>query len=230
MLILRVLATIAFVLTGMLAAPTVRAQDAGSAYVVSYIEAMPSAAGKVRTMLRDLRDASAKDAGNLRFEVLQGIYRPQQFAVVEVWKDAASQQAHAGAAHTKAFRDKLKPLSAAPYDERPHVGFAVGASQPSTARSVYAVTHVDFIPPKKDDGLAAIKQLSGPSGKDEGNLRYDVLQQGNRPNHLTLVEVWRSPQALERHEAASHTVAFREALLPMGGALFDQRLYKLIVK
>lgn len=228
MVLLRVLAAIPLLL--VMTAPQSRAQDSGSAYVVSYVEALPSAAGKVRAMLRDLRDASAKEAGNLRFEVVQGIHRSQYFAVLEVWKDTASQQAHANAAHTKAFRDKLKPLSSAPYDERPHVGFAVGSSQASTARSIYAVTHVDFIPPKKDDGLAAIKQLAGPSGKDQGNLRYDVLQQGNRPNHLTLVEVWRSPQALEAHESAAHTVAFRDVLLPMSGALFDQRLYKLIVK
>jgi quinol monooxygenase YgiN len=228
MTVWRFIATLSFALVSV--ASGAKAQDASNAYVVSYVEALPTAAGKVRTLLRDLRDASAKDAGMIRFEVVQGIHRPQHFAVLEVWKDAASQQAHAAAAHVKAFRDKLKPLSAAPYDERPHNGFAVGASQPSTARSIYAVTHVDFIPPKKDDGLAAIKQLAGPSAKDKGNLRYDVLQQGNRPNHLTLVEVWRSEQALEAHEAAAHTVAFRDALLPMGGALYDQRLYKPIGK
>jgi quinol monooxygenase YgiN len=55
-----------------------------------------------------------------------------------------------------------------------------------------------------------------------------VLQQTSRPNHLTLVEAWRGRAALEAHEAAAHTRKFRDALLPMSGSLYDQRLYKAI--
>ena len=93
---------------------------------------------------------------------------------------------------------------------------------------MYVLTHVDLIGAKKDDGLAAIKQLSNDSAQDTGILRYDVLQQGNRPNHLTVVEVWRGKGALEKHEAAAHTRKFRELLLPMSGSLYDQRLYQAI--
>ena len=66
----------------------------------------------------------------------------------------------------------------------------------------YVLTHVDLIGAKKDEGLAAIKQLNADSVQDAGILRYDVLQQGNRPNHLTLVEVWRGNSDLEKHEAS----------------------------
>jgi len=127
----------------------------------------------------------------------------------------------------KELRDRLATLSSAPYDERPHGGLLVGPSK-NAAASIYAVTHVDFIGAKKDDGIAALKQLSAASVKDRGNIRYDVLQQGNRPNHLTLVEVWHSLQALETHEIAAHTRKFRDDVLPMSGALYDQRLYRLV--
>jgi quinol monooxygenase YgiN len=90
------------------------------------------------------------------------------------------------------------------------------------------VTHVDFIPPKKDDGIAALQQLADPSRKDTGNLRYEVLQQGSRPNHLTLVEIWRDQDAFEKHEVAAHTKTFRMLALPMSGSLYDQRLYKAL--
>ena len=67
---------------------------------------------------------------------------------------------------------------------------------------MYVLTHVDLIGAKKDEGLAAIKQLSIDSAQDAGLLRYDVLQQSSRPDHLTLIGVWRGMADLEKREAA----------------------------
>jgi len=204
-----------------------RAQDASATYIVSYIEIAPTSARTAAVLvLRALRDASRKEAGNSGFEVLQRIGQPQQFAILEVWSDAKAQASHAAAAGTAQLRDKLKPYLAAPIDERAHTGFAIGQSKGPASGSVYVLTHVDLIGAKKDEGLAAIKQLSIDSAQDTGILRYNVLQQSNRPNHLTMVEVWRGRAALENHEVAAHTRKFREVLLPMSGSLYDQRLYQ----
>jgi quinol monooxygenase YgiN len=204
-----------------------RAQDTSATYVVSYLEvAPPSARIAAVSVLRALRDASRKEAGNSGFEVLQRIGQSQQFAILEVWRDAKAQASHAAAADTAQLRDKLKSYLAAPIDERLHTAFAVGQSKGSGAGSVYVLTHVDLIGAKKDEGLAALKQLSSDSAQDEGILRFDVLQQSSRPNHLTLIEAWRGKAALEKHEVAAHTRKFREALLPMSGSLYDQRLYQ----
>jgi quinol monooxygenase YgiN len=216
--------------TGLIAGiAATRAQDASATYVVSYIEiAPPSARTAAISLLRALRDASRKEAGNSGFEVLQRIGQSQQFAILEVWSDVKAQASHAAAAHTVQLHDKLKSYLAAPIDERLHTGFALGQSNASDAGSVYVLTHVDLIGAKKDEGLAAIKQLSINSAQDAGILRYDVLQQSSRPNHLTLVEIWRGRAALEKHEEAAHTRKFREVLLPMSGSLYDQRLYQPI--
>ena len=64
------------------------------------------------------------------------------------------------------MHDKLKPYLAAPIDERLHTGFVVGPPKVSGAGSVYVLTHVDLIGAKKDEGLAAIKQLSTDSAQD----------------------------------------------------------------
>lgn len=205
-----------------------RAQDASAAYVVSYIEVAPSSARTAAVLLRALRDASRKEAGNSGFEILERKGQSGQFAILEVWNDAKAQASHASAAGIAQLRDKLKPYLAAPIDERPHTGFAVGKPKASADGSVYVLTHVDLIGAKKDEGLAAIKQLSTDSAQDAGVLRYDVLQQSSRPNHLTLVEVWRGKADLEKHEIAVHTRKFRELLLPMSGSLYDQRLYQAI--
>ena len=84
------------------------------------------------------------------------------------------------------------------------------------------------IPPKKDDGIAALKTLAEPSRKDAGNARYEVWQQNSRPNHFTLIETWKDEKALQAHWTAPHMKSFRDQLLPMSGSLYDERLYKLI--
>ena len=201
------------------------------AYGVSYIEVSPAAESRAAALLRELGAASRKSEGSLRFDVLQRRERTNHFAIVEAWKDKPAFEANLAAAHRKQFRDKLQPLLISGYDERPHTGLAVGAvTAGAGARgdAVYVVTHVDVIPPKKDETIAALQQLADPSRKDAGNLRYDALQQISRPNHSTLVEIWKDQKALEAHEVAAHTTKFRELLLPMSGSLFDQRLYRAL--
>jgi quinol monooxygenase YgiN len=210
--------------------PAVEAPQ-GPAHVVTYIEVSPNMSGKATALLRMARAAARKAPGVLRYDILQRRERPNHFAIVEAWQDTAARDVNLSAAHTKKLRDDLQPLLVAAYDERPHSGLDVGpasAAAGAKGAAVFTVTHVDFIPPKKDDGIAAIRQLASPSRQDAGNLRYDVLQQSSRPNHLTLVETWRDHKALEAHETAAHTVKFRDALLPMSGSLFDQRLYRAI--
>jgi quinol monooxygenase YgiN len=211
----------------------VRAQGSGggTVYQVTYVEVMPASQTKAAALLKQLGSASRGAAANLRFEVLQRRDRPNHFSIVEAWRDQAAQDANLAADHTKQFREKLQPMLSSAYDERPHTGLAVGpidAGTGSKAAAVYAVTHVDIIPPKKDDGIAALRQLAEPSRMDAGNLRYEVLQQNSRPNHFTLIEIWRGQRAVEGHEVAPHTTKFRDMLLPMSGSLYDQRLYRAL--
>lgn len=225
------LLTMTMMASGASAQGTPAPVSVAPAYGVTYIEVLPGASGKAQNLLRALRSASRKAEGSVRFEALQRRERPNHFAIIEAWKDTAAFEAALAAAPRKTFREQLQPLLAAGYDERPHSGLAVADAAgvlAATAATVFTVTHVDYIPPKKDEGIAALQQLVEPSRRDAGNLRYEVLQQLSRPNHLTLMEAWKDQKALEAHEGAAHTVRFRDAITPMSGALFDQRLYRAI--
>ena len=216
----------------MISAQGVHAQggEAG-AYVVSYFEVAPAAESSAAALLKELSAASRKGPGNLRFDGLQRRDRTNQFAIVEAWKDKSAQDANLAAAHTRQFRDRLQPMLIAGYDERPHTGLFAGpvaAGAGARGAAVYVVTHVDVIPPRKDDAIAALQALADSSRKEASSLRYDVLQQISRQNHFTLAEIWKDQGALESHEVAAHTKKFRELLHPMSGALFDQRLYKAL--
>jgi len=203
-----------------------QAQD-GAVYVVTYVDVMPSSVAPGAALLKQYSDASRKEDGSVRVAVLQEIGRPNRFAVVEVWKDKAARDAHVGAASTTQFRDKLKPIANAPYDERINSGLYVGPAQGGSAQgAVYAVTHVDVVPPSKDACMALLKDMRADTPKDAGNLRYDVLQQASRPNHFTVVEAWADKKAVDGHAMAEHTRAFREKLAPMAGALYDERFYE----
>jgi quinol monooxygenase YgiN len=200
----------------------------GPVYVATYIEVVPAAVKDGGAMLKEYRDAARKDAGNLRMELVQEAGRPSRFALLAIWADQKAFEAHGKAAHTARFRDKLKEVNAAPYDERVHSGMSVGARDALRANSVVVVTHVDVPGTFKDATVPLLQQLGEASRKDAGNLRFEVQQQGNRPNHFTVVELWADQKAYEAHVNAGHTRQFRDKLGPMVGALYDERLYKAL--
>jgi quinol monooxygenase YgiN len=200
----------------------------GPVYVATYVELMPSAINAGGTLLKQYRDAARKDEGNQRMELVQEAGRPTRFALLSVWADQKAFEAHGKAAHVVQFRDKLKAIHAAPYDERVHSGMSVGAKDALRAGSVVVMTHVDVPGALKDATVPLLRELSEASRKEAGNLRFEVQQQGNRPNHFTVVELWAEPKAYEAHVAAAHTRQFRDKLGPMVGALYDERLYRAI--
>jgi len=208
---------------------TASAQD-NAVYVVSYIDVAPSARGTATTLLQQFASASRKDAGNMRFDILQRMAPSNQFAIVAVWKDQNAYDAHLAAAHSKEFREKIKPLLISAIDDRVHTGMEI-AGMPAGKNgrgAVVVVTHVDVPPPKKDECIAALKTLVADSRKEAGSVRFEVFQQGNRPNHFSVVEVWKDQGAYDAHITAAPTKKFRDQLTPMSGALYDERLYKAI--
>jgi quinol monooxygenase YgiN len=202
------------------------ADEPGIIYAVAYVEVAASAATEARALLQAFRDASRREEGNVRFEALHRSERTNHFAIVEAWKSRTAHEAHARSAATSEFRTKLKGLLSAPYDERLHLGLAV-EPLPTVARpgTIWVLTHVDVIPTFKDPGVVIVKELAVASRQDPGNLGFDALTQSNRANHMTLVEVWADRRVFEQHIVAPHVKKFREALGPMSGSLYDERLY-----
>lgn len=207
------------------------AADSDTAYIVTYFETNFADKDKVRALARKLSDASNKEDGNLRFEVLQRIGQADQFVILEAWKDKAAAAAHADAAHTKEFREKLGAILRGAYDERPHTALGVGDVKVPVAKSrggIFGVTHVDIVPTEKERGVNLVKEMAGNSRSDGGNIRFEALTQNSRPNHMTVVEIWKDKTASDANEAAPHKVKFRETLTPMSGSLYDERFYRQI--
>jgi len=209
--------------------PAVAPAPEGNIYSVTYVEVLPTSKAEAVTLLRRYRETALKEGGNLRCEVVQRIDQPQQLAILEIWKDQAAFDAHSRSAGTAETREKIAAIRNAPTDERVHTALSIGRIDAPAARGgIYVVTHVDVIPPRKDDGVFALKRLGEDSRRDHDNLRFEVVQQISRPNHFTVIEIWRDARAVETHSMAAPTREFRDKLATMTGALYDERMYRAI--
>ncbi len=201
----------------------------GPVYVVTYFDVAPPAAPQTAALARQFVEASRKEAGNMGFEAIEEIGRPNRLAILETWRDKQAYDAHGAAATTTAFRDKLQPLLIGGTGIRVFGALSVAAptARPSP-QTLYVLTHVDVFPAGKDQAVELVKALAQAGRKDNGNLWFDVLQQDGRSNHFTLFEGWRDRKAFEASIMAAHTKEFRQKLNPLEGALYDERLYQAV--
>ena len=71
----------------------------------------PNDAQKAEEMLRELRDASLKEPGVIRYELARGQERPNVFALWEVYRDKEAADAHVASEHfQRIFVQGLQPL------------------------------------------------------------------------------------------------------------------------
>jgi quinol monooxygenase YgiN len=94
--------------------------------------------------------------------------------------------------------------------------------------SVYVVTHIDLMPAGTTTGVALLKQFAAVSLKEPSCVRFEVLQQDGRPNHLTIVAVWKDQKAFDAHDSAPYTKEFREKMQPLIGSPWDERLHQIV--
>jgi quinol monooxygenase YgiN len=205
------------------------AQDASQPVtIVTYTEVAPAKATEARKLILAYSAEARKAKGVLEITTLQRISDPAHFALIERWQSQADKQAFAATDPVTKFRAALDPLRSAAYDERIHADQAVGASKPTTGESVVGLTHVDVIPPQLESGTAKVKALVEAGRVAPGNLRFDDVVQANRKNHFTVIEAWKSQADKNAWVSGKTARTFREELQSIGGALYDERLYRVL--
>lgn len=200
-------------------------------YAVSYVEVMPSARTTMVAALKRYRDASSRESGYARVDLLEQIGRPGHFVVLEAWRDQAAFDAHGMAATAKQLQDALSSIRVSGYDQRPYKPVNAPPGGPAVSgQAIHVVTHVDI-----GGGAAAtaeapgmLGQLAETSRKERGAIRFDVLQHAMRANHFTIHEIWDSQASLDAHIAAAHTRAYRDRVQPISGSPVDERWFRAI--
>ena len=199
-------------------------------YAVAYVEAMAASSPKAIALLKQYRDASAKQEGFVSLELFEQIGRPGNFAVFEIWRDQKAFDSR-DAAPQKQLRDALQPIRVSDYDQRPYKTISLDdrrgrLSAGLSAAQVVVIAHVDVAPNPAVAGM--LKDLAEASRKESGSVRFDVVQHAMRANHFTVVEVWRDEKALDAHVASPHARQYRDTLQPMTGSPLDERVYKSV--
>ncbi|HET7889444.1 MAG TPA: antibiotic biosynthesis monooxygenase [Bradyrhizobium sp.] len=198
------------------------------ATIVVYTEVAPAKAAEAKKLILAYVAAARKADGAVQIDVGQRISDPGHFGIVEQWKSLAAKQAFAQTDAYKKYRAALDPLRSAAYDERIHNALSVGASKPASSGAILVLTHVDVVPTQVEPGTAKVKAFVEEGRNAPGNLRFDDVVQANRKNHFTVIETWKS-QGEKNNWISSKTVrTFREELQPMGGALYDERVFKVL--
>ena len=188
---------------------------------------MSSGRSAAVSALKAYRDASSKEGGHVRIDIVEQVGRPAHFVIVEEWRDQGAADGHAGSAATKQFQQAMSKVRVSGYDQRPYKALHVAMARPAAGATVHVVSHVDI--GGGGAGLAGapamLGQLAEASRKEQGNLRFDVLQHAMRANHFTVVESWANQAALDAHAAAAHTRQYRDVLQPISGSPLDERVY-----
>jgi quinol monooxygenase YgiN len=198
-------------------------------YAVSYVEVLPSARAAMATALKQYRDTSRRENGYVRFDMLEQVGRPGHFVILETWKDQKAFDTHGVTAHVKAFQDALQSLRLSDYDQRSYKTLTVASTADvGNGQAIYVVTHVDTVGGGQTDAPGLLTRLAEASRKEQGCLRFDVVQHTMRANHFTVIEIWQNQKTHDAHAAALHTKQYRNVLQPMSGSPLDERLFKVV--
>jgi quinol monooxygenase YgiN len=206
-----------------------RAQDTSQPVtVVTYTEVAPAKAADARKLVLAYAAEARKANGAVQIDAAQRISDPGHFALVEQWQSLAAKQAFAATDPYTKFRAALDPLRSAAYDERIHAALSVAPSKKASGDTIMVLTHVDVIPTQVEPGTAKVKAFVEEGRNAPGNLRFDDVVQANRKNHFTVIESWKSMADKSAWISSKSARTFREELQPMGGALYDERVYKVL--
>jgi quinol monooxygenase YgiN len=210
-----------------LAATAATPEASQSVHVVVYVDVLASAAPRAAAALKAYRIESRREPGASGVDVFAQEGRASGFAIVEGWRDGAAFETHGNAAAIERLRREMKPLQLAPLDVRVHTAYSLGSAAALGPHAITLLVHVDVLPPFVADYDQILKRYTEGTRTESGLQRLDILQTlPPHTNHFTVVESWIDAAAWQAHQKAGTAQAYREALTPMLGALYDERAYR----
>eukprot|EP00823_Brevimastigomonas_motovehiculus_P004311 TRINITY_DN2820_c0_g1_i1.p1 TRINITY_DN2820_c0_g1~~TRINITY_DN2820_c0_g1_i1.p1 ORF type:complete len:154 (+),score=36.50 TRINITY_DN2820_c0_g1_i1:52-513(+) len=84
------------------------------------------------------------------------------------------------------------------------------SKQSETIRA--ACVSISVKPQHRNDFLHATLANASASVQENGNLRFDVLQQTSDENQFTLYEVWKDEKAMNAHKETEHYTKWKNAV------------------
>ena len=98
-----------------------------------------------------------------------------------------------------------------------------GTAMAQTEPQQFVVVYVEFKPADTKAGSEVLEELAALAEDSSGVIRFDVLQQTDRPNFFALFEIWTNAQTFADFQNSSETQAILTQLTPLLEAPLDQR-------
>lgn len=195
-------------------------------YVVTYVDVVATASPQTTALLKAYLAAARHEAGALGVDLYEQQGRSGGFALVESWRDHSTFEAHSKGVAVGRLTQALQSVQAGPWDVRTHTAYSLNEMSKQRDHAITLLVHVDVPPPFLSNYEQLLRPYLAASREDPGIERLDVLE-GTEPriNHFTFIERWDDDAAMEAHQRAMHTQAYRAALAPLLGALYDERAY-----
>ena len=202
---------------------------AEAVYAVTYLDVAATSVTQGVALLKQYRESSRQEAGNVEFTVLEEMIRPNRFVIFEGWKDQAAFDAHTKAASSSQFQEALAPLRNSPPFSMMQYTFATAPARAKPAPgALYMVEHMDFQSSFANTAQSLVRALAEATQKEADVIRYDAYHWGD--HHYAIVAAWPDRKAFDAHEAAAYTQRFRSATTFPAGRFdfYEERLYKSI--
>lgn len=203
---------------------------ASSVYSLAYIEIIPGKEKEARRLISGYATTAGKAAGAGRIDALARDGYPNQFVLLEEWQSPAARDGFASSEATQHFRNSVERLQSAGYDERIQGPLFVASENPTPMPPIVVLTHIDVIPDGLDQAKNEMAEFIDRTRLKRSNVRFDVLVQSDRPNHMTLIEGWRSLASKNAELAGPSTISFRKDLLKLSGSPYDERIYRPLTR
>jgi quinol monooxygenase YgiN len=197
-------------------------------YATSYVEVVPAFEAETLRVLSQLAGATRGELGVLNFEIAQMILPTNHFVTFGAWKDQQAYDAHLAAAYTKQGTAALASQLLAPIDTQLGKQIVKQDLQIPPTGAIYGITHFAILPERVDEFRAALLKYTEATRQAAGNLRYFPAQDTSRPNHFSVVEMWKDQAPKDAYEAAGPSKEFRASWAPITGPHYDRRWYKAL--
>src|SRR5262245_48650593 len=99
-------------------------------------------------------------------------------------------------------------------------------AEPAADPVIHMISYIEVAPTPaaaRNQTVMLLRALATASRREEGNLRFEVLQRTAPASQFVILEAWKDQAALDAHNAADHTKTFKERLAPHLIAPVDER-------
>ena len=114
-------------------------------------------------------------------------------------------------------------------DEPVCIGDKITLSKYEKGASMFIVhVSIQVKPGDIDDFIDATLANAKSSIQEQGIIRFDFLQESDRPDHFMLVEVYRTKEDPARHKDTDHYKRWKETVTDMMAVPRTKQIYKPI--